>query len=58
MDNETFLASLNPDVREEILLHMPQNELDSLPPEIRLEAQEIRDRQINRHDSGIYEFER
>jgi hypothetical protein len=39
MDNETFLATLPPDLREEVLITATQEFLASIPQEIRDEAE-------------------
>lgn len=44
MDNASFLASLAPDLREEILLTADETFLNSLPPGIIAEAQILRER--------------
>jgi hypothetical protein len=44
MDNATFLATLTPDLREEVLLYQGNVFLESLPPEIQQEAQILRQR--------------
>lgn len=44
MDNASFLASLGPDLREEILLTADETFLNSLPPNILAEAQLLRER--------------
>lgn len=44
MDNASFLASLSPDLREEILLTADDTVLSSLPPNILAEAQVLRER--------------
>lgn len=49
MDNASFLASLAPDLREEILLTADDTFLSSLPPDIIAEAQILRDRASSRY---------
>ena len=44
MDNASFLASLGPDLREEILLTADETFLSSLPPNILAEARLLRER--------------
>ena len=44
MDNASFLASLSPDLREEILLTADQEFLNSLPPGVVAEAHILRER--------------
>ena len=44
MDNASFLATLSPDLREEILLTADQEFLNSLPPGVVAEAQILRER--------------
>lgn len=44
MDNASFLASLSPELREEILLTADDTVLSSLPPSILAEAQVLRER--------------
>ena len=50
MDNETFLATLPPDLREEVLITASPEFLASLPQEIRDEAEQIRSRRSRRFD--------
>ncbi|CAB9503919.1 Probable E3 ubiquitin-protein ligase hulA [Seminavis robusta] len=49
MDNASFLASLGPDLREEILLTADETFLNSLPPNIIAEAQILRERAATQH---------
>jgi hypothetical protein len=49
MDNANFLASLAPDLRQEILLTADQAFLESLPPQIRAEANILRERVAAQH---------
>ncbi|EGG21935.1 putative E3 ubiquitin-protein ligase [Cavenderia fasciculata] len=44
MDNASFLATLPPDLREEILLSQPEAFLSTLPPELHAEAVRLRER--------------
>ena len=48
MDNASFLASLHPELRSEILLSADNDFLSSLPPNIVAEAQVIRERAASR----------
>ncbi len=45
MDNASFLATLNPELREEILLTAPDALLESLPPALAAEARTLRERE-------------
>jgi len=49
MDNASFVASLAPDLREEILLTADDGFLGSLPPDIIAEAQILRERASSQH---------
>jgi hypothetical protein len=49
MDNASFLASLAPDLREEILLTSDEAFLSTLPPDVIAEAQVLRDRASSRY---------
>mmetsp|Transcript_14088 Transcript_14088/g.20124 ORF Transcript_14088/g.20124 Transcript_14088/m.20124 type:complete len:3340 (-) Transcript_14088:211-10230(-) len=49
MDNASFVASLAPDLREEILLTADETLLNSLPPDIIAEAHLLRERASSRH---------
>ena len=49
MDNASFLASLAPDLRADILLTADNDFLSSLPPSIVAEALVLRDRAASRH---------
>lgn len=49
MDNASFIASLSPELREEILLTADETFLNSLPPNIVAEAQIIRERATAQH---------
>ena len=49
MDNASFVASLSPDLREEILLGADDTFLNSLPPDIIAEAQILRERASSHH---------
>uniref|UniRef100_A0A7S4S0Y2 HECT-type E3 ubiquitin transferase n=1 Tax=Ditylum brightwellii TaxID=49249 RepID=A0A7S4S0Y2_9STRA len=49
MDNASFVASLAPDLREEILLAADDTFLNSLPPDIIAEAQILRERASSYH---------
>jgi hypothetical protein len=51
MDNANFLASLAPDLRQEILLTADEDFLRSLPPEILAEANILRERVAAQHRS-------
>jgi hypothetical protein len=42
MDTITFIQTLTPDLREEVLLTLSNEILDQLPIELRAEAQDIR----------------
>lgn len=42
MDNITFIQTLAPDLREEILLTLSNDVLDQLPADLRAEAMDIR----------------
>lgn len=58
MDSASFIASLPPELREEVLLTADETLLSSLPPNIRAEAQIIQERATTRYrninaDSGI-----
>jgi len=53
MDNETFLATLPPDLREEVLMTASPEFLASLPQEIRDEADQLRARRSRRFDYGF-----
>ena len=53
IDNATFLASLLPELREEVLLTASAEFLETLPPEIIAEAQTLRDR-VNFRHAGRY----
>lgn len=44
MDNASFLATLTPELREEILLTAPDALLSSFPPEVAAEARSLRER--------------
>lgn len=44
IDNASFIASLDPMLREEVLLSAPEEVLRSLPAELVAEAQLLRDR--------------
>mmetsp|Transcript_15059 Transcript_15059/g.17314 ORF Transcript_15059/g.17314 Transcript_15059/m.17314 type:complete len:1644 (+) Transcript_15059:440-5371(+) len=44
MDNASFVASLAPDLRRDILLNADETLLNSLPPDIRAEAQILQER--------------
>lgn len=46
MDNATFLATLAPDLREEILLTSGEAFIESLPPNVAAEARVLRDRDV------------
>lgn len=48
MDNASFIASLDPLLREEVLMTAPEELLQSLPAELVAEAQLIRDRAFTR----------
>lgn len=48
MDNASFIASLDPILREEVLMTAPEELLQSLPAELVAEAQLIRDRAFTR----------
>ena len=52
MDNASFLASLTPELRREILLDQDDNFLSTLPPSINAEAQSLRERAMNQHQSS------
>jgi len=52
MDNANFLASLNSDLREDILLTADEAFLNSLPPNILAEAQVLRERASIRRQAG------
>jgi len=54
MDNASFLASLSPDLREEILLTADETFLNSLPASIIAEAQVLRERAAAQHRQ-VYE---
>eukprot|EP00804_Cyclotella_cryptica_P030429 CCRYP_008520-RB/>CCRYP_008520-RB protein AED:0.03 eAED:0.03 QI:213/1/1/1/1/1/14/495/4469 len=49
MDNANFLASLAPDLRQEILLTADEAFLQSLPPQIMAEAHVLRERVASQH---------
>ena len=49
MDNASFVASLAPDLREEILINSDDTFLNSLPPDIIAEAHLLRERASTRH---------
>ena len=53
MDNASFIASLAPDLREEILLQADDALLSSLPPGLMAEAQILRDRASARHGRAL-----
>lgn len=48
MDNATFLATLAPDLREEILLTSGEAFIESLPPNVAAEARVLREREMSR----------
>lgn len=48
MDTASFIASLDPILREEVLMTAPEELLQTLPPELVAEAQLIRDRSFAR----------
>lgn len=50
LDPASFIASLAPDLREEILVTSDADFLNSLPPDIQAEAQLLRERDRHRHD--------
>jgi hypothetical protein len=52
MDNASFLASLAPDLRDDILLTADETFLSSLPPNIIAEAQILRERASFQYRSG------
>ena len=47
MDPATFLATLAPDIRQEVLMTAGPQFLDQLPPELAAEAEMLRDRNMN-----------
>lgn len=47
MDNATFLATLPPDIREEILLTYADSFIDTLPPSVAAEARVLREREAS-----------
>lgn len=47
MDNATFLATLAPDLREEILLTSGEAFIESLPPNVAAEARVLREREMS-----------
>jgi E3 ubiquitin-protein ligase HUWE1 len=49
MDNASFVASLSPELREEILVTADEAFLSSLPPDIVAEAQILRERASSQH---------
>lgn len=53
MDNASFLASLSPDLRQEILLTADETFLQSLPPQIMQEANILRVRVATQHRSRV-----
>jgi hypothetical protein len=53
MDNASFLASLSPDLRQEILLTADETFLQSLPPQIMQEANILRERVATQHRSRV-----
>ena len=53
LDPASFIASLAPDLREEILVTSDADFLNSLPPDIQAEAQLLRERDRHRHDMQI-----
>ncbi|PRP86944.1 ubiquitin-protein ligase, UPL1 [Planoprotostelium fungivorum] len=55
MDNASFLATLPPELRQEILMTQDDDFIASLPPLVRAEASALRDRSYNRrlHPSGL-----
>jgi len=54
LDPASFIASLTPDLREEILMTADNDFLNSLPPDILAEAQLLRERAlVNRHRSDF-----
>ena len=55
IDNATFLASLLPELREEVLLTASPEFLETLPPEIIAEAQNLRDRVNFRNPSRYWQ---
>jgi hypothetical protein len=58
MDIVTFIQTLTPDLREEILLTTTTDVLDTLPTDLRAEAMEIRRRAAERaaDDHGRLEY--
>jgi hypothetical protein len=55
MDNATFVASLTPDLRREILLTANEEFLASLPPEFVAEAQMLQERAVRNHHQAFLE---
>mmetsp|Transcript_9044 Transcript_9044/g.11092 ORF Transcript_9044/g.11092 Transcript_9044/m.11092 type:complete len:4662 (-) Transcript_9044:66-14051(-) len=55
MDNASFIASLAPDLREDILLTADESFLNSLPPDIIAEAHILRERASSRHERRVLE---
>ena len=49
MDNASFIVSLAPDLREEILMTAEESFLNTLPPDIIAEAQLLRERAASNH---------
>ncbi|KAI0562116.1 Ubiquitin binding protein [Gracilaria domingensis] len=47
MDNATFLATLPPELREEVLLTSGEDFIQSLPPHVAAEARLLREREMN-----------
>jgi len=48
MDNASFVASLTPDLRRDVLANCPEEFLNSLPPELVAEARTYQDRPVHR----------
>jgi len=58
MDVATFLETLDPALRQEILITSDQNFIDALPSHLAAEAQMIRDNRLNRFDIGDLQAQR
>ena len=58
MDVATFLETLDPALRQEILVTSDQNFIDALPSHLAAEAQMIRDNRLNRFEIGDLQAQR